>query len=179
MTGVSAGAVGPSTTVLRRMETRPGTSAATVLRGARRGSVPAAVVILSLALTLVLSAVLAGPATAQASEPSGAETPAAGEGDGAVAGQAVAQDAGEEDAGEEGAGTADAGADDEAENEVRLIVGLLIGVSVVAVVLTALFWYHTIPSRRVIAARRRRARAAKTRTTRRTSASGPDDLRAS
>ncbi|MCU0275059.1 MAG: hypothetical protein MUE34_17690 [Acidimicrobiales bacterium] len=156
------------------MEMRPGTSAATVPRGGRRALVLVRVM-LALILALVLGGALAGPAAAQTTETSDAEAPVEVEGDGAVAGQAVA------DEGEsiDDAAADDAGVDDEAENEVRLIVGLLIGVSVVAVVLTALFWYHTIPSRRVIAARRRRARAAKTRSARRTSASGPDDLRAS
>jgi hypothetical protein len=44
--------------------------------------------------------------------------------------------------------------------EVRRIVVLLAVVAAVALLLTGLFWYHTIPSRRVIAARRERARAA-------------------
>ncbi len=188
MSGVSAGAVGRSTTVLRRMETRPGTSAARMPWGARRTLVALVVLVLA----LVLSGVLARPATAQPSEPSDAEAPVIAEADGAAAGQAVAEDGVEDEAAVDGSSAdetaedgvedeaaVDAGADDEAEDEVRLIVGLLVGVSVVAVVLTVLFWYHTIPSRRVIAARRRRARAARSRSARRSRASGPDDLRTS
>lgn len=54
---------------------------------------------------------------------------------------------------------ADQAADEETEREVRRAVIVLLVIAGVALVLTAAFWYHTIPSRRIIAARRERARA--------------------
>jgi len=149
------------------MSALPGTAAATVarwvlFRRARRSIVPVALLAVGLTVLVTLGAAT-GAAGAQ---PTTDAPPVEDTGDGVDGadegqdGDVLGGDAGEGD-------TASDDEDAEAEEKVRRNVILLVAVAAVALLLTALFWYHTIPSRRVIAARRTRAKVARGRGRRR------------
>jgi hypothetical protein len=110
------------------------------------GGVRALVVLLTLLGVIVLGA---GAVSAQVQDE---DAPSAAEAD------ETSDAAGADD--EDDAAT-DEDDDREAERRVERIVLALVAIAVVALLSTVAFWYHTIPSRRVIAARRKRARAAR------------------